>query len=120
MRVIILFGFSYYLSGIMGLSGIGVAVLISEIFSSMVLPYIFVQKVLKTFNGRLDFKTSLTAAAPPLIILIFAVSFLFGVEFNFYIWGTAVFLILVTYVVNWLILDAEVKERTLILIRNLF
>lgn len=119
-RVIILFGFSYYLSGFMGLSGVGVAVLISEIFASMILPYFYVQKILKSFNGSLDIKTALTAASPPFIILIFAASFLFGFEFNYYIWGAAVFLILVSYITNWFILDREVKERTLILIRKLF
>lgn len=111
---------SFSFVGFMGLSGIGVAVLISEIFSSMILPYIFVQKILKTFNGSLDIKTTLTAAAPPFIILIFTALFLFGIEFNYYIWGTVTLLILVSYIVNWLILDAEVKERTLELIRNLF
>lgn len=118
-RVIVLFGLSYYLSGFMGLRGVGVAVLVSEIFSSMILPYIFAQKILKTFNGRLDFKTTLIAVAPPLIILIFASFFLFGIEFNYYIWGTTTLLIFVCYLFNWNILDIEVKERTLILIRKL-
>lgn len=119
-RTIILFGFSYYLSGIMGLAGIGVAVLISEIFSSLILPYFFVQKVLKSINGSLDLKTSLTAAAPPFIILIFAATALFGIEFNYYIWSITLFLIIVSYLINWIILDIEVKERTLILLRKLF
>lgn len=119
-RAVILFGFSYYLSGFMGLSGIGIAVLISEIFSSMILPYIFVQRIFRTFKGSLDIKATLTAAAPPFIILIFASFFLFGIEFNYYIWGIAALLIFVSYLINWNILDIEVKERTLILIRKLF
>ena len=85
-RVIILFAFSYYLSGLMGLSGIGAAVLISEIFSSMILPYFYVQKILKSFNGSLDIKTSLTAIASTFIILVLAAFELSGMGFNYYIW----------------------------------
>jgi O-antigen/teichoic acid export membrane protein len=118
-RAITLFGFSYYLSGIMGLSGIGVAVLISEIFSSIILPYVFVQKTLRAFNGSLDYKTSLIAAVPPLIIVTFATSSVFGIKFNYYIWSITLFLIILSYLINWFILDPEVKERTMMLIRKL-
>jgi O-antigen/teichoic acid export membrane protein len=119
-RVIILFIFSYYLSGLMGLSGIGAAVLISEIFSSMILPYFYVQKILKSFDGSLDIKSSITAAAAPLIIISLAAFQLFGIKFNYYIWGAYLFLIIIIYMFNWIILDKEVKERTLHLVRNLF
>ncbi|MBK7629838.1 MAG: hypothetical protein IPJ23_03885 [Ignavibacteriales bacterium] len=120
ITVITLFGFSYYLAGLMGLTGIGVAVLISEIFSSIVLPYFYVQKILNTFNGSLDIKASLTATAAPLIILIFTSSVLFGIEFSYYIWGIALSLVILTYIFNWSILDKEVKERSINLLRNLF
>ena len=86
-RVIILFVFSYYLTGFMGLRGIGVAVLISEIFSSMILPYFYVQKILKSFNGSLDLKTTITAAVSPLILIVLAAVSLSGMKFSYYIWG---------------------------------
>ena len=119
-RVIILFTFSYYLSSFMGLSGIGLAVLISEIFSSMILPYFYVQKILRSFDGSLDIRTSFTASASPLIILVLAIFSLSGMKFSFYIWGVAVFLIISIYIFNWTILDKEVKDRSKNLIRNLF
>lgn len=119
-KVIILFLFSYYLSGFMGLSGIGVAVLISEIFSSMILPYYYVQKIFKSFNGSLDIKSSFTAAASPIILVVLASFSLSGMEFSYYIWGTALSIVILTYIFNWLILDIEVKNRSKNLLRNLF
>lgn len=119
-RVIVLFSFSYYLSGFMGLSGIGVAVLISEIFSSMILPHFFVQQILKTFDGCLETKTSIIAASAPLILIIISAFQLIGINFNYYIWGVSLLLLILIYIFNWITLDKEVKERTLILIRNLF
>ena len=120
IRVITLFVFSYYLSGFMGLTGIGVAVLISEIFSSMILPYFYVQKILKSFNGSLNLKTTFTAVFPPLILIVFAALTLSGIEFNYYIWGVALLLIIIIYIFNWSILDKEVKERAKNLIHSLF
>lgn len=120
IRVITLFVFSYYLSGFMGLTGIGVAVLISEIFSSTILPYFYVQKILKSFNGSLNLKTTFTAAFPPLILIVFAALTLSGIEFNYYIWVVALLLIIIIYIFNWSILDKEVKERAKNLINNLF
>jgi len=119
-RVIILFAFSYYLSGLMGLSGIGVSVLISEIFCSMILPYYYVQKILKSFDGSIDIRTSLTSIASTFIILVLAAFELFGMEFNYYIWCTSLSLIIIIYTFNWSILDKEVKDRTKNLISNLF
>lgn len=119
-RVIILFIFSYVFSGLYGLTGIGIAVLISEILSSFILPYYYVQKILKSFKGSLDIKASFTAAASPLIILVLASFSLSGMEFSYYIWGTAVFLIFSIYIFNWMILDKEIKDRSKNLIRNLF
>jgi O-antigen/teichoic acid export membrane protein len=119
-RVITLFIFSYYLSGFMGLTGIGVAVLISEIFSSMMLPYFYVKKILKSFNGSLDIKSSFTAVVPPLILIVFAAVSLSGMEFSYYIWGTALSLVILTYIFNWTILDEEVKNRSKNLLRNLY
>ena len=120
IRVIILFAFSYYLSGIMGLSGIGVAVLISEILSSIILPYFYVQKILKSFNGRLDIKTTFIAAVSPMILIILAVLSLKGLNLSYFIWGISLTLIIIIYIFNWITLDKEVKERTINLIRNLF
>lgn len=119
-RVIILFLFSYYLSGFMGLSGIGIAVLISEIFSSMILPYFYVQKIFKSLNGSLDLKSTITAAVSPLILIVLVVFVLSGLEFNYYIWCIALSLITLTYIFNWNILDIEVKNRSKNLLRNLF
>lgn len=119
-RVIFLFIFSYYLSGLMGLSGIGLAVLISEILSSLILPYFYVQKILKSLNGSLDIKSSLTAAVSPLILITLAVFDLFGMEFSYYIWGISLSLVILTYLFNWTILDIEVKDRSKNLLRNLF
>lgn len=119
-RVVILFAFSFYLSSLMGISGIGAAVLISEIFSSMILPYNYVQKILKSFNGSINIKTSLTSIASTFIILVLAVFELSGMEFNYYIWCTGLTLIIFIYIFNWSILDQEVKDRTKNLIGNLF
>jgi O-antigen/teichoic acid export membrane protein len=120
IRVITLFVFSYYLSGFMGLTGIGVAVLISEIFSSMILPYFYVQKILKSLNGSLNLKTTITAAVPPLILIVFAALTLSGIEFNYYIWGAALLSVIIIYIFNWSILDKDVKERAKNLIHSLF
>lgn len=118
-RVITLFGFSYYLSGFMGLSGIGTAILISEIFSSMILPYYFVQEILKTFNGNLGIKTSFTAIAPPVIIITIAAFSLSGFKFNSYIWSFALLLTIGIYIFNWKILDKKIKERAKMLINDI-
>lgn len=119
-RVIILFAFSFYLSGLMGFSGIGAAVLISEIFSSMILPYYYVQKILKSFNGSIDIRTCLTSIASTFIILVLAIFELSGMEFNYYIWCTGLLLIIFIYIINWSILDQEVKDRTKNLMGSLF
>lgn len=119
-RVIVLFVFSYYLSGLMGLAGIGVAVLISEIFSSLILPYFYVQKILKSFEGSLDVRTSFSALGSTMIILILTTYSISGMEFNYYIWVIALSLVILNYIINWLFLDKEVKERSVSLIRNLF
>jgi O-antigen/teichoic acid export membrane protein len=119
-RVIILFSLSYYFSKLIGLSGVGVAVMISEIFSSMILPYFYVQKILKSLNGSLDLKTTITAAFSPLILIVFAALTISGIEFNYYIWGVALLLIIIIYIFNWSILDKEVKKRAKNLIHSLF
>lgn len=119
-RVIILFLFSYYLSGSIGLSGIGAAILISEIFSSMILPYFFVKQTLKSFGGRLNLKTIIIALGTPVILILIAIFQLIGIKFNYYIWGVSLLVIILIYIFNWIKLDKEVKERTLLLIRNLF
>jgi len=91
-RVIVLFSFSFYLSGFVGLSGIGAAVLLSEIFASIILPHYFVNKVLKTFNGKLNAKSVLIALISPCILTTLALVQLSGLEFSYIIWGSALFL----------------------------
>ena len=119
-RVIILFVISYFLSNIMGLSGIGVAILISEIIASMVLPLIFVQKILKAFDENINNRTSLVAAMPPLIILILTIISLSMTKFSLYIWGITVLIIISLYIFNWTILDKGVKNRFKKMISDLF
>lgn len=118
-RVVVLFGFAFYLSDFMGLGGIGAAVLISELFSSIILTYFFAQKILKTFNGSLDIKTSLTALVPPMIITLLATSNSSGMKFSYLVWTISFILIVIVYIYNWIILDSEVKDRTIMLIHNL-
>ena len=118
-RVIILFVIAYFLSGIMELSGIGVAILISEIVASMILPFIFVQNLFKSSDEKLDIRMSITAAIPPVIILVLSIISLSGMGFNYYIWGITVLFIFSIYIYNWVILDDEVKDRSRKLIRNL-
>lgn len=119
-RVIVLFSFSYYLSGLMGLAGIGVAVLISEIFSSLIFPYFYVQKILKSFDGRLDKRASISAIGSSLIIIVLFVFELTGTGFSYYIWSIALTLATLNYIYNWIFMEKEVKDRFMNLVRNVF
>lgn len=120
VRVFILAIFSFSLSGVLGLAGVGFAVLLSEIASSIILPFYFANKILITLEGRLSLKASLTALLPTMIILILLLSILCGLKFNYFIWGLALFLTLLVYIFNWSILEEEIKHRFLDLFRNLF
>ena len=119
-RVVILFTFSFWLSGTFGLFGIGISVLLSEIVASVILPYYFVNKTLETIEGKLNKKTSLAALSALLIILALLIHLLSGFEFNYFIWGSALFLIIAVYILNWLILDREIKLRFLNLFSSIF
>lgn len=118
MRVIILFTFSYVFSEVFGLTGIGFAVLFSEIISSSILPYFYVQKILNSLKGSLNLRNSLIAIASPLIIIALAVYSLFETEFNYNIWFAALSATMIIYIYNWTILDSEVKFRTKSLIKD--
>jgi hypothetical protein len=55
-----------------------------------------------------------------MIILILTTYSISGMEFNYYIWVIALSLVILNYIINWLFLDKEIKERSVSLIRNLF
>jgi O-antigen/teichoic acid export membrane protein len=119
-RIIILAIFSFYLSRVLGLAGIGVAVLLSEISSSIILPFYFGNKILNKLEGQLSLKASLTALLPPLILLSLLLLELYKLKFNYFIWALALFLTFFVYIFNWSILDKEIKIRFKDLFSNLF
>ena len=119
-RVCILAIFSFYLSGILGLAGIGLAVLISELIASMLLPIIFVNNIFKTFKRSLDFKILVTAAIIPFIFLAILWSVMIGIKPDLLVWGILLFLTISIYFFNWTILEKEIKNRFMELLRNLF
>ncbi len=110
-RIFTLAIFSFYLSGILGLAGIGVAVLLSEIVSSIMLPYYFANKLFKTFEGRLSIHTILLALIAPIIMTALVVLEFAGIEFSYLLWGIALFIITLVYIFNWSILEEEIKIR---------
>lgn len=118
-RTLVLFVFSFMLAGKQGLAGLGLAVLISEIIASMVLPYYFVSKTLKAFNATLPFRNFLTASSAPVLILALTVYIMLDMEFSFIVYGLTLFLVLVAYIFNWLVLGDDIKSRFRELIGNL-
>jgi len=117
-RAVIIFGSGYLLVPKFGLSGIGIAIILSEVISSMILPFIFTKHILKSFNGKLDTKSMLTAALAPIGITCILVTDLLGVNFSLLVWFIALSLVLLIYVYNWFGLEEEVKMRFNHLFRN--
>ena len=119
-RVVLIFGTGFLLIPQLGLAGIGVAIFISEIFSSIIFPYYFVNKTFKTFDGSLNTKTCITALLAPFIIITLLILELVGIDFNYLIWVSALILIVLVYIFNWSILEEEIKHRFWDLFHNLF
>lgn len=119
-RVVLIFSCGFYLIQLFGLTGIGLAIMISEIFASMILPFYFVNNALHKLNGNLNVKSYYTAVLPPIIIIVLLIIELLGIEFNYYIWAAALVLTILVYIFNWLILENDIKIRFRDLIRNLF
>jgi len=119
-RVIFLFAFSFFLGPKFGLVGVGIGVLVSEIISSILMPYFFVQKTLKTFQDKLGLRESIIALLAPLIIFSLCILILCDININYFIWATAVILNFSVYLLNWQLLDDDIKQRFSDLINNVF
>lgn len=119
-RTIILFVFSFILAGEYGLPGIGLAVLISEIIASMVLPFFLVNKILKQLNCKLPVKNFIIASSAPLLILSITVYSLILTKLSLIIYLIALSLIVIVYIFNWTILEDEIKNRLRDLFSSLF
>lgn len=118
-RAVIMFGSGFLLVPKFGLSGIGIAIMLSEVISSMILPYYFTKIIFKSFKYKLETNAILTAATVPLVLTnLFIIDFL-GVNFSLIIWFATLSLIILIYIYNWTHLQSEVKSRFSDLFRNL-
>ncbi len=117
-RAVVLFIFSLILASTYGLAGIGLAVLLSELVASLLLPIILVKKLLKTLNVTFANNNLSLAIAAPFIISVLALLKLVGLEFNLFIYLLSISLIVGVYIVNWFILETEIKDRLLDLMRH--
>lgn len=119
-RLIILFLLSLFFIQPHGLAGIGIAVLISEFLSSIILPFFFVNRLLLSFGSHLDIKNCLTAVGSPMVFIVLAFSVLIGFKPNIIIYISSLFLIVLIYIFNWSIIDQDIKSRFRLLLHNLF
>ena len=118
-RAIIIFSSGYLLVPKFGLSGIGIAIMLSEVISSVILPYFFTKKILKSFNDKLETKDIFIAAMAPFVLTGLLIINFLGVNFSLIIWFATLSLVILIYVYNWLHLETEVKVRFTDLFRNL-
>lgn len=119
-RVIIIFVSGFFLVKPMGLSGIGISILISELVCSILLPTFFVKMEFKE-SGVNPITNFYFLALFPTSILIILVIIIFNMEvLDYYVWAVLLILVCALYAFNWFILDNEVKERSKSLIQNIF
>lgn len=118
-RASLLFILAFFLVNIFGLIGVGMAGLIGEIIASIVLPLIFVNRTIKKFNTKLSVNNILIASAAPCLILLITIYVIIDMELNLFVYGLSIFLCLLVYFFNWLILEKEIKIRFKDLFTNL-
>ncbi|MBK9099380.1 MAG: hypothetical protein IPM14_14945 [bacterium] len=116
-RFFTLLVFSFYLTGYFGLAGVGIAVLLSEIICSVLLPHYFTNKILKVFQGKL--KAYYLALIAPFILTLYLIIELYGIHFNFLVWGIALSITVLVYIFHWRMLNEEIKIRIKDLFSNL-
>lgn len=117
-RFIIIFSFSFLFAPQLGLSGVGLSILCSEIVASLILPVLFVNKLLKSLHSFIDKKNLTLALTAPLVMAILAISTLITSELIKIIYLPALLLIILVYIFNWLILEKDVKIRFYDLLNN--
>lgn len=120
IRVIIIFSSGFFLVKEFGLTGIGIAIMLSEIICSIFLPTLFVNIELKKANVRLFGGYYFLALIPPVLIFFMAILTILLGQMYTYIWATILISICLIYIYNWYILDKEVKGRSINLLRNMF
>lgn len=111
VRAAVIFIFGYLLIPKFGLSGIGIAIIFSEIISSMILPYYFTKKIIKSINGQLEIKPLLIAILAPLVLSLVLIAQFFKINLSFSLWLLTLFLLLIIYFYTWFNLDKEIKLR---------
>ncbi len=109
-RVLIIFVVALLFAKCMGLAGIGVGILASEIVCSFFLPLYFVNIQLHKFGAALSLKTIVIAVAPPVIISLIAVVYFLTNSINILILVASILLSII-YMIEWKELDEEVKNR---------
>jgi O-antigen/teichoic acid export membrane protein len=119
-RVSIIFSSGFFLVKGLGLSGIGIAILFSELVCSILLPTLFVKIEFKGSGINPITNYYFLALLPPSILLMLVMSVILIGQLNPYIWTILLIIVCSVYIYNWNILDNEVKDRSKYLIRNLF
>jgi len=116
-RVFIIFVVSLISVKYLGLAGIGLAILISEVVCSALLLY-FVNIQLRKIECRLDDRAAFLALLPPVLISSLSISYFFLDSVNMFS-GLIFISLLVIYKFKWNDLEQEVKIRLKCLIGNL-
>lgn len=117
VRFIIVFGFSLSFLNIMGLEAAGLALLIAEVFSSILIPYFFSSKELENFQVRIPFLSVLIGLGPLLTIsLYYYVSYVELIP-PISLCVITLLVLSIFFSIQWIRLDYEVKSRLLSLLR---
>lgn len=111
VRGIIIFTGGYFLVKPFGLVGIGLAILLSEIICSVILPFFFVRFIMDKSSNIYNFGSFLLSLCPPILMLILTIISLNNIVINSTIWIPSITLMIIIYYLNWLILDKEIKMR---------
>jgi O-antigen/teichoic acid export membrane protein len=110
-RVGVLFLVGYYLSSFYGILSIGIGCVVAEIFASVVLPVIFVNRRLEEFSAQLAFKHVFLAIVPPVLLLL-ACAVLMACKVSFNLVSLVLLPALcAVYYGNWKILGRELQGR---------
>jgi O-antigen/teichoic acid export membrane protein len=119
-RVFIIFGSGFFLVKVLGLSGIGIAIVFSELVCSILLPTVFVKVEFEDSGINPITNYYFLALLPPAVLLILVIIIFMMGLLDSYIWAAFLILVCIVYIFNWYVLDNEVKERSRNLIHNLF
>lgn len=120
VRAFIIFASGFFLAKEFGLSGIGIAIMFSELVCSLLLPTLFVRIEFKESGVNPITNYYFLALLPPAILLVLVITIIMMGHLDLYIWAILLISVCLVYLYNWYILDREVKDRSKNLIRNLF